>query len=904
MGILNRLANTFRRSHLQQDAAEELAFHLEERTRQLRQDGMTDEQARLAAQRQVGNVTRIREETSDADLLQSLDALRRDFLLSFRTIRRAPLFAAVTILSLTLGIGANTMVFTVMKHVLVDSLPVANADRLVILHMIGVRNGHTSDDGIQSSFAYPQYQELAAATHSIFSGILARFGARVTLERQGASELVTAELVSGNYFALLGVQPWRGRLLTASDNQKPGAHPVAVLGYGEWQRTFGGDPNILNRTVRINSHPYTIVGITPPGFYGIRMDSPPDVYVPIMMKAQMTPTWDGLYDRRDHWATLVASLQPGVSLPRAQAALAAIYPPIRDLELTVTKSPGPNFLSAFSKNHIDLTTGGKGYADIRQNLEKPLQFVALMVLVVLLITIVNIANLLIARSASRERDMAVRLSIGAGRSALIRQVLVESLMLALTGGAFGILLAYTATPVLLKLLSENLNQSSITAHPDGPILLCMCCVSILSAVAFGLLPALQSARTDPSVALKSEGATGHTGGSLWIRRTLVGAQIVFSMLLLTGALLFTTSLGRLLHINPGFPTEHIVTFKIDPPGAGYSQAQIRTFTEDLLVRLRGLPHVINATLASSPVLEDSEWGNSITVEGSPIPKSEDAEVLKNLVSPGYFETFRLPILQGRSLTSADAQRKVVIVNAAFVNKFLPGQNPIGRHLEFSGGLGNPQLTWTIIGVVADSQHMSLRGRIQPFAWTPYLTNKNLTALTFYVRSAGNDAAVMKELRTTLRSVDPSLPLYDLHTLNEVISNQLFAERGLAALADVFAALAIILAAIGLYGVVSYSVTRRQREFGIRMAVGAAPKTVLLLVLKETALIGIISLACAMPLVLAGGTLIRSTLYGVQPDDPFICACAALALMTVALIAGLIPARQAALIDPQTALRNA
>ncbi|MCU1292023.1 MAG: hypothetical protein JWP08_873, partial [Bryobacterales bacterium] len=781
MGLFGKLHNTFRRPEVQEEAADELAFHLEERTRANIARGMSESEANLAARRRLGNLTREFEDIADANVILWIDSLSRDGRIALRTLRRAPLFAVITVLSLALGIGANTVVFTVMKHIVMDSLPVPNADQLVILHSIGLQEGHTRGDGMISSFSYPQYRDLAGATGSVFGGVLARMSASATIARRQTSERANCELVSGNYFSVLGVKPWRGRLLVGSDNQKPGAHPVAVLGYGLWQRTFGGDPGILNQTVRINSHPYVVVGIAPPNFYGVQIDSPPDVFVPMMMKAQITPTWDGLMDRLDHWATLVARLQPGVSQSRAQAVVSAVYPNIRDLDLAVMHSPSESFLREFRKTHVELAPGGKGYADIRSSLEQPLRFLSVMVLIVLLITVVNVANLLIARGAAREREMAVRLSIGAGKAALVRQVLVESTMLASIGGLFGVALAYAATPVLLKLLSSDLNQSSISARPDGVILVVIACATILSGVAFGLLPALQSARTDLAAALKSEGSTGHTGGRLWLRRSLVGAQVAFSMLLLTGAMLFTKSLRNVERINPGFRTDHIITFKVNPTQVGYSQPRLQVFAEDVRSRLRNLHDVSGLALASMPVLEDDSWGGGVTVEGSSMRDLNNTDVLKNQVSPGFFETLNIPLLAGRTFTDHDLHSNVAIVNATFARHFLHSNDPVGRHFQFGLETGTPKFDWTIVGMVADSQHTGLRTPVKPFVYMPYFTGGNLQSLTFYVRTASGEKAVMSHIRTIMQNVDPALPLYDFRTLDVLIASQLFAERGLALL---------------------------------------------------------------------------------------------------------------------------
>lgn len=833
-----------------------------------------------------------------------IDTLKRDLRLAFRTLRNAPVFSLMAILSLTLGIGANAVVFTVMKHVVLDSLPVPHPEQLVILHDKGIHRGWSFSDGMQSTFSYPQYQDLNAAASSVFNGLLGRFGVTVTLATTERSEHIRCELVTGNYFDVLNVKPWRGRLLTSADDQKPGGHPLAVLGYGFWQRSFGGDPNIVGRTVRLNSHPYVVAGVTPPGFYGIDMGTPADLYVPMMMKAQITPTWDGLTDRNMFWCNLVARLKPGVDLTRAQSALRVIYPPLLDQDLALRKIVSARSRKEFAKNTVDLAPGGKGYTGIRDQLQEPLRFLLVMVAIVLLITVVNVANLLLARATAKQREMAIRLALGAGRAVLVRQLLVESCVLAVIGGILGVLLAYIATPALLRFLSAHVSETSINVSPDGRVLLFTAALTLLSGIAFGLLPAWQSARTDVSGAIKSEASLGHTSGRLWLRRGLVAGQIAFSLILLSTAMLFVRSLQNLQNLSPGFRTNHLVTFKVNPGQAGYSQERIKVFGEEIRKRITALGNVENVAAAKLPLLENNDAGGNITVEGYHAPTHDDEETRWNWVSPAYFQTLQVSLLAGRTITEADSlpTSKMAVVNATFAKHFFSGRNPIGSHFGLGGG-NKVALDWTIVGVVADSAHSTLRSKIEPFIYRPYLVDKELSELTFYVRARGSNEAAIPEIRTLVKQYDAGLPIYDMKTVDDVIEESLFTERGLGTLSTLFAILATILAAVGLYGVMSYSVTRRYREFGVRMAVGATPRGIASLVLRETALVCLAGVVCALPFVFAAGRLIRSSLYGVGAGDPMILGCAALLLALVAEAAGLIPARYAARVDPHAALRT-
>ncbi|MBV8897669.1 MAG: ABC transporter permease, partial [Acidobacteriaceae bacterium] len=774
-------------------------------------------------------------------------------------------------------------------------------------HSQAPEEGHTYSNGMNSSFSYPLYRDLNAATSGIFQGILAFRTIEVSVTGHDNTETAHGELVSGNFFSVLKVAPWRGRLLAASDDTKIGGNPVVVLSYGLWQRDFGGNGAILNHTIELNRHPYVVIGIAPPQFYGTDFNERADLFVPMRMKSDFVLDTHRLNERLDHWASLIARLQPRVSSQQAAAALGVVYPPLRDQDFAEMKGYSKRFKAIFSKKRIDLSPGGQGFADIRDQLSNPLKILMVMVALVLLITIVNVANLLIARGVARKREMAIRLSVGAGRAALMRQLIVESLLLALIGGSIGVVIAYNSTPLLLHLLSFDLSQSSITAQPDWRVLLFTAGVTLVAGVAFGVLPSWQSSRTDVAAALKAEGATGHTGQSVWLRRVLVVGQVALSLILVTAAILFTRSLQNLKNVNVGFDTARLVKFSINPLQAGYSQAGIKNFAEDLRQRLTALPDAEGATIARVPLLQDTTEGGDVTVEGTTVKHAQEGsedEFQNNSVSPGYFTTMRIPLLAGRQFRASDSSpdSKVVVVNDAFVKRFLPGKNAIGMHLGFGGG-DAVKLDRTIIGVVADSKHSTLRAPIKPFVYQPYLAEPHLSSLTFYVRVRGGEQTVMPEIRALVHRMDASLPVNELSSMTDIIDESLFVERGLGFLSIGFAVLATLLAVVGLYGVMSYSVTRRYRELGIRMAIGASPESVLGMVLRESAYLGIAGVLCAIPCVMAAAGTIRSALYGVKPGDPTNWMAAAVLMIAVALFAGFIPAWNAARIDPHTALRS-
>ena len=900
MGVLTRLRNSFRQKAVSQDAADELAWHFEQRVQEFVQQGLSLEDAREAARKRVGNLTAIEEDTVESDLIVWLEAMKRDVVLALRMLRRAPTVTAVIVLSLGLGIGANAVVFTLMKQVVLDYLPVPEPERLVILHNQQPEVGLGYSTGMRSSFSYPLYRDLNAGTSRIFDGILAFFPIKVSLSGNESTETVPGGMISGNFFQVLQVTPWRGRLFTMDDDQKPGANPVVVLGYGLWKRSFGGDPGIVDRTILLNKHPYVVVGVAPPRFYGIDLSARADLFVPLSMKADVVADTLPLNDRLHHWINLIGRLKPGLTLQQATSALSAIYPPLRDQDLAFIKTPSKALRQGYAKKQIDLSEGGKGYASLRDALSNPLKILMAMVGIVLLIAIVNVANILVARGVARQREMAIRLSVGAGKAALTRQLLIESLVLAAQGGSVGVAFAYGCTPALLHALSFDLSSVSIATRPDWHVMLFAALVTFAAGLIFGLLPAWQSARTDVALALKTEGSRGNTGHSGWVRRVLVVGQVALSLVLVTSAILFTRSLQNLKNINVGFKTTQLVKFEVNPLQAGYSQQRIKIFGEELRQKLGTLPGVERAALATLPLLQDTDEGSNVTVEGAPAHRDRGDE-RDNSVSPGFFSTMQIPLLAGREFLASDSvpAAKVAIVNETFVKRFLPGRNPLGAHFGTGSAVA---LDETIVGVVADSEHSTIRKKITPFVYLPYLAAEHLSSLTFYVRVRSSEQPVIASIRSLVHRMDPDLPVNQLSSMTQVIDESLFVERSLGYLSIGFAALATLLSVVGLYGVMSYSVTSRYRELGIRMAIGATPGRVLTMVLRESAYLGIAGALCGIPFVFATASYVRSALYGVEPHSPAVWSAAVTGLMAVALFAGFVPAWHAARIDPHTALR--
>jgi predicted permease len=908
MGLWQKIANTLERRRMQEDIADELAFHLEERERANRERGMTAEEARTAARRRFGNPTVANERTTDSDVVRWAESMARDALLALRLLRKSPAFTATCVLTLALGIGANTAVFTLMKLIVMDALPVSQPEQLVVLHDSGPKfggYGSRMGNAMSSAFSYPLYRDLNFAKTQVFSRVLARAQGRftsVTLRTTSDTERIAAEFVSGNYFSLLGVRAWRGRLLTDSDNE-PNSDAAVVLSYGFWEREFGGDPGIVNQSIRLNNHPFVVAGIAPPSFYGISLGEITDLYVPVAMVHRLQPAEeDPLPDRNYAWLSLIARLKPGVTMQQAQSALAVIYPPLRDKQLAYIQAPWRGFLENFKRQHIELTPGGKGYSSLRAQLGKPLQYVFAMTGIFLLITLVNIANLLIARGSRRAREMAVRLSLGAPRGALLRQLLIESCVMAGIGGACGVALAYLGTPLLLKQFSTNLSQAGIEGRPDGIVLSLSLAVSMACGLLFGLGPAWQSARTRMAENLKREGGT-HTSRGQWGRRALIAAQVALSFVLLVSGLLLTGSLRNLRHIDLGFRTDRLIRFKLDPSAAGYSQIAAANFAEAVREKAGGLHGVESAAVAVTPVMENSDTGFNVAVEGYQPPTHADAQSRSDAVSPNFFATLGIPLVAGRPFSEADMQRgyKVAVVNQTFVRHFFGGRDPIGMHFGIGGSAHG--LPWTIVGAVRDSEYLNLHGRIEPLIYLPYTVRGEWHELTFYVRTKGQEPTVIREVRNTVQRMDARVPLSAVATMSELIDNELFAERSLSLAANVFAVLACVLAGVGLYGVMAYMVAQRRREFGIRLAVGASPGVITRMVLREGGAIGIAGLALGIPFAFAASKWGREALYGLKAIEAAIWAVAALGILLVAVLTAWVPARIAAGIDPQKTLRE-
>jgi predicted permease len=822
-----------------------------------------------------------------------------DVRFAVRSLIKAPSFTIVVVATLALGIGANTAIFSLTDQLLLRMLPVRSPEQLVVLDGPGAFRGRTFN---QSTFSYPMYRDIRDQ-NTVFDGVLARFPAPLTLLAGGQSERVNAELVTGNYFDVLGVRAHLGRTFTPADDVSPGGHPVAVLSHNFWQRRFAGDPAVVGRSISLNGLPMTVVGVTPAGFSGIVVGENPDVMVPVMMKAQMTPTWDDLQSRTSRWLTIMARLRPGVPVAQAEAAMNVVYRHINERELAELSGVSPQFHDRFLAKHLFLRPGLRGRSDLRQQFTTPIVVLMGMVGLVLMIACANVANLLLARGAARQKEVAIRLALGASRGAIVRQRLVESVLLSGAGALIGLGIAWWTGTLLLTMLPNDGAVQTLSAMPDARIVGFAIVTALLTAVLFGLVPALQSTRPVLTSTLKDEAGSvvGGTGNARF-RKGLVVAQVGLSVLLLAGAGLFARSLYNLKTLNPGFAADQLLGFSLDPSLNGYTRARSIELFQQIQEQMAQLPDVRSATASVIPLLTDTNWSSTVKVEGYQPKEGENMNPDMNGVGPGFFATMGQPLIAGREFTvkDGDGAPKVAIVNETLAKYFFGAENPLGRHL----GLGrSPNADMEIVGVVKDSKTSTLRTEPRRYVYTPYAQEDEIGQMTFYVRARAGASGLAASVRQVAQRIDPNMPIFDMKTMTAVVDESLFLERMVAALSVAFGALATLLAAIGLYGVMSYTVARRTREIGIRMALGAEGGSVMWMVLKEVAVMAGIGIAAGVPIALAVSRVVQSQLFDLSAQDPMAMTASALVLGAVALAAGYLPARRATRVDPMLALRH-
>jgi predicted permease len=808
-----------------------------------------------------------------------MQTLWQDLRFGARILWKQPGFTLIAVLTLSLGIGANTAIFSLVNTVLLRPLPVAQPERVFEITPL-----HKSVD--VRSFSYPFYKEVRDR-NDVLEGFAAYRFVPLSLSQNGNNERLWGYLVSGNYFDVLGVRASQGRMFTQEEDRAPGAHPVAVLSYGCWQRRFGSDPNLVGKTININNHSFTVVGVAPPDFNGTVLFFSPEIYAPINMAKQIEPGDDWLDSRGGGRLQTIGRLKPESPAAQAKASLDALmaqlgsaYPGYENVRFSLTP---PGLITPMLRNAT-------------------LSFAGVLLGVVglvLLIACVNLANLLLARAARRRKEIGVRLSLGASRSRLVRQLLTESVLLAVVGGALGALLAWWLVELAAAFKPPVDFALTIDLRMDWRVLAFTLGVSSLTGVFTGLLPAWQATKSDLVAALKDETSLGGYRRSR-LRSALVVAQVALSLALLAGAGLIVRSLQQMKAVGPGFDIEHTVTASIDLNLQGYDEARGRAFQQQLITRIEALPGVHAVSYASDLPLSLNRNSDTFYAEGQPFTRQSDLpEILLTSVWSRYFETMDIPLLQGRDFTSQDGSSRFAIVNESFARNFWPGQNAVGRRFS-EDGPSNP--FWEIIGVVKDSKYFSLGEDPQPFVYFP-MTRDYDGAASLVVRASGDPQSLLNALRHEAQQLDANLPVYDAQTMREHMRLSLFPLRTGAWVAGSFALLALLLAGLGIYGVMSYAVSQRTRELGIRMALGAQGGDVLRLVIRQGLILALIGLALGLAGALALTRLMTSVLYGVSATDALTFAGVTLLLASVVLLACYVPARRATRVDPLIALRR-
>ena len=906
---MNWIKQLFSRRRLDRDLSEEMREHLEEKIEELVASGMPAEEARFEAQRQFGNALRLREESRDVWGFRWLEALMQDLRYGLRQLRRNPGFTAVAVITLALGIGANTAMFSLVDAVLLKMLPVSNPGQLVQLTMM------TRDYGADEFFSYPTFK-LIAENNRTLSGVIAFHSlGNVDFVVNGQAGLASAQAVSGNYFKMLGVKAILGRTHIPGHDDVQGGSPVAVISYGYWTRRFDRNASVVGKVVSLNGVPFTVIGVTPPEFFGLEPGEPVDVSIPLAQVARVSPGWAATGSPYDifrapfrNWLRLMARLREGETKARALANLQPIYAQaMRQADEGIRGLPvdSPQAGNEFAECRIQVESGSRGLTALRRQFSKPLIFLMAMVGVLLLIACTNVANLLLARANSRQREIALRMALGAGRLRVVRQLLTESALLALAGGGFGTLLAFWGSGSLVNLMSRAQSPIQLSVRPDARVLAFTALVSFFAAIVFGLAPAWRTSRLELAQAVKDS-----TQGAISARRRsrmgdgLVISQIALALVLLVGAGLLVRTLEKLKELHPGFDERNVLLFSVNPSMVGYKDSQVAGLYERLSEHIKAIPGVRAVSFSIFSPL-GAGFGSTIpSVEGYTPRPGENMPVSVNFVAPNYFKVLGTAVLLGREFTDGDraGAPKVAMINQAMARYFFGDSNPLGRRFSIPGWVGDATLL-EIVGVAENAKLKNLREQAAPAAYIPFLQEPDsVPAMTFEVRTASNPSLLAASVRRLIKQADGRVPLFGVKTLTEQVNESLVQERLVASLSSLFGFIAVFLTCVGLYGLISYSVTRRTHEIGIRMALGAQRFQVLGLVLSQGMILAVIGVCLGTVAAFGLTRLMASLLYAVKPTDPVTFIAAALTLTGVAAFACLIPARRAMKTDPMVALR--
>jgi predicted permease len=893
----------FERNRRDRELEYEIAFYIEREIEDNVARGMSVDDARRAARRKFGNPTIVREAVYDMNTIHVLDILVQDLRYAWRQLRLRPGFALAAITSLALGIGANTAIFTLVDQLLVRLLPVERPHELVLLRADGIRPGGNWGDG-RRTFPYPTYLALRDRTTSVFAGLTGQRVESVALQEDGQSAMVPVAMVAGNYFQVLGVRPHLGRLLTPDDDRMLNGHPVAVLQYDLWRSQYQGRQDIVGATIRLNGSTFTIIGVAAAGFEGTNVGVPTKVFVPVTMQPTIAPTNPPLFEERTAWFYLLARIKPGVSLAEAEAAAKVVYRQRQEEELNQPYfGKFPESREGFLQHRFVLEPADRGSSSLRAQFERPLIVLAWLAAAVLLIACANIAGLLLGRGAARRRDLALRRAIGASRGRIVVQLFAESALLAMAGAVAAVFLGSWLTRLLIALL-PNSADLSLSPSPDLRILAFTGAVAAFTVMLFGLFPAWQNSRVAPVATLREE-ATAVAGGRTQarLRKVFVGLQVALSVVLLLGAGLFVRSLLNLQRVDLGVKSENVVTFLVYPAMSYDLPRKLQAY-RSLVEELARVPGVIAVGAGRTALFTGGRSDGVFTIEGMAAASNEAPFSFVNAVTPGYFEALGIPLAAGADFTWRDwgGGKRLVIVNEVLTRRYFGGTPPIGRRI--GTGSRAPTADIEIVGVAGDSRYHDVRGEVpaQRF-FNLDSVMAGVARVAVYVKTAGDPRQVMPSLRAEVRRVDPNFIISGMRTLDDQIATRMLNERMLSFLSIGFAALACALAVIGLHGVLAFQVTRRTREIGIRMALGARRGMIVRLVSREMYAVVLGGLASGVAAAYSGGRFVQNQLFGVDAHDPLMLGVAVSVLLLAAAAATLLPALRAARIDPMLALRH-
>ncbi len=905
MPWLNRFTEMFRSGDLDRDLDDELRSHIEMRTQDNLASGMSTKDARRDALLRFGNPTTTKEDTRSTRIITWLESLGRDLRYGLRQLRRSPGFAIVAVLTLALGIGANTAIFQLIDAVRLRSLPVDKPEQLMLIDLL---QGNRAGNAFRTrSLTYPQYQQIRAQQQA-FSAVMAWSSARFNLAEGGEMRFAEGLYVSGDFFQVLGVSPVVGRLFNSQDDTPACSAPGAVISYAFWQRDFAGSAEVLGRTVSLDGRRFPVVGVTPPSFFGVEVGTRYDVAIPLCADALLAPDGKGRIPvARDWWIAMMGRLKPDWTEERAGAHLQGISPGIMQATLPSGFQGGQAQL--YLANKLTAVPAGVGISNLRQQYMQPLWLLLGITGLVLLIACANLANLLLARASARQREIAVRLAMGASRWRLIRQLFTEGLLLAISGAAFAALMADVLGRGLLAFLSTGSNSTFLALHTDTRVLGFTTAIAIGACIFFALLPAFRSTSVPPAAALHSGGRAMTAGPERFsLRRALVSAQVALSLVLLFGALLFVRSLRNLSTTDAGFQPQGVLSVTLHFPRNSYSREQVDVIRRELVERLSHQPGVVSAAQVRLTPLGGSTTDGQVGIDGGIAGGSGNPSNL-NTVGPGYFRTMGTTLVAGRDFDDRDSfgAPKVAIVNEEFARRYFHGANPIGHTFRLALDAGKPEPVYQIVGLVQNTKYRSLREEFSPIAFFPISQSEEASGLgglgtSFVLRVHGPMAETKRNVEKTVAEVNPAISIA-FQVLTELINDSLLRERLMATLSGAFGLLAALLAALGLYGVISYMVAQRRNEIGIRMALGANRGRVILLVLREAVLLLAAGLAIGALLALWAGRAAGTLLFGIAPYDVVTMLGAALLLTVVALASSYLPARRAAALDPMVALRN-